>query len=97
MAGERHLGSAIEDAHARGMAGIVRRQDEGRLAQIELGGEGLHLGVREAVRIGEDGERIAAEASVGEDVDGDELKGFHGLGLLMRLDDLTPISPAMPA
>jgi hypothetical protein len=29
------------------------------------------------LRIGEDGERIAAEPPVGEDIDRDELVGFH--------------------
>ena len=84
MAGERHLAAAIEDAHPRGVRRIGRRQHEGRLAEIELGGERLHVGVAHAARVGKDGERIAAEAAVGEDVDGDEGEGRHP----RLLDDL---------
>ena len=62
MAGERHLRRAGEDAHAGGVRRILGRQHEGGLAQVELVGEGLHLRVGEAARVGEHGERVAAEA-----------------------------------
>ena len=41
---------------------VVRGQDEGGFRQVELGRDGLHLGVGQAGGVGEDGERIAAEA-----------------------------------
>ena len=37
MAGEGHLGLAVENADPRAVRGILGRQDEGRLAEIELG------------------------------------------------------------
>ncbi|QGZ95794.1 hypothetical protein DSM104635_02645 [Terricaulis silvestris] len=72
MAGEGHLGGAIEDPHARGVSRVRRRQDERCLAQVELEGERLHLRLGKAAAVGEDGQRIAAEALLGEDVDGFE-------------------------
>ena len=77
VARERHLALAVEDAHARGVGGIGGWQHEGRLAEIELGGERLHLAIGHAARVGKHGQRIAAEAAVGEDVDGDEGEAAH--------------------
>jgi hypothetical protein len=77
MAGERHLAAAVEDAHAGGVRRIGGRQHERRLAEIELGGERLHVGVAHAARIGKHRQRIAAEAAVGEDVDSDEGEAGH--------------------
>ena len=94
MAGEGHLGRAMEDAHARIVGGIVRRQDEGRLAIVHLGGKRLHLRIRQAARIGEDGERIAAELAVGEDVDGLVRKSWHGgPKVLGRMPSVLPAKP----
>jgi hypothetical protein len=79
MTRERHLGRAVEDADARGVGRVLRRQDKGGLRVVELGGQRLHVGVRDPPRVGHDGERIAAEAAVGEDVQGLEGEGRHGL------------------
>ena len=76
MAGERQLGLGREDADLGGMCRIAWRQDEGRLGQVEFGGDGLHLAGAKAHGVQNDGQRIAAELPVGEDVDGDELE-FH--------------------
>ena len=77
MAGERQLGLGREDAHLGRVRGILGRQHEGRLGEVELGGDRLHLRGLEALRIGDDGQRVAAESAVGEDVDGGEFD-FHG-------------------
>ena len=42
MAGERHLGLGREDADLGRGRGIPGRQHEGRLGEVELGGDGLH-------------------------------------------------------
>ena len=70
MAGERHLGLGREDADLGGVGRVLRRQHEGRLGEVELGGDRLHLLGGQALGIGHDGQRIAAESAVGEDVDG---------------------------
>lgn len=68
MAGERKFAFGGEDAAARPVLAFLRRQHEHRLRQVELVGNRLHrLGI-EAVRLEHDGERIAGEAAVGEDV-----------------------------
>ena len=85
MAGERHLGLWREDANAGAVGGVLGRQDEGRLGQVELAGDGLHLGVGQAGGVGEHRQGVAAEAAVGEDVDGDEVVAGHGGMLLNRL------------
>ncbi len=80
--GEGQLLARREDAHARRVRGLGRRQDEGGLAQVELARERLHLGARQAGGVGEHGERVAAEAPVREHVEGGEVKaaGHNGQG-----------------
>ena len=76
MAGEGQLGLGREDADMGGVRRVLRRQHEGRLGEVELGGDGLHLLRRQALGVGHDGQGIAAEFPVGENVDG--LEGaFH--------------------
>ncbi len=77
MAGERHLPRGREDAHARGAVRPRRRQEEGRLGQVHLPRDRLHLRVAESRRVEHDGQRIAAEHAVGEDVDLDEAVLAH--------------------
>ena len=72
MAGKRHLRPRREDAHLRGMRRVLRRQHEGGLGEIELGGDRLHLDRRQSARVEHHGQRIAAERPVGEHVDGYE-------------------------
>jgi hypothetical protein len=56
---------------------VRRRQHEGRLREIELGGDRLHLLAREAAGVAHHRERIAAEPAAGEHIDGRELD-LHG-------------------
>jgi hypothetical protein len=77
VAGEGQLVGRGENAHPRRIGRIGGRQHEGGFAEVELPRQRLHVGVRQAARVGEDGQRIAAEAGVGEHVDGDEGVGFH--------------------
>ncbi len=44
MAGEGQFHGRGENAQTRGMDRIARRQDKGRLGQVELAGDGLHPG-----------------------------------------------------
>ena len=76
MAGERHLGLGREDADFGRVGGVLGRQHEGRLGEVEFGRDRLHLLGREAARVAEDGQRIAAEFAIREDVHGDEIE-FH--------------------
>ncbi len=76
MAGEGHLGLGREDADLGGVGRVLGRQHEGRLGQVELGCDGLHPLARQALCIGDDGQRVAPELAVGEDVHGDEVE-FH--------------------
>jgi len=77
MAGERHLRLGGEDADLGGVLRILRRQHEGRLGEVELGGDRLHLLGRKAPCVGKHGQRVAAEFPVGENIDGLE-RDFHG-------------------
>jgi len=81
VAGERHLGLWGEDADAGVVLRVIRGQDEGGFRQVEVGGNGLHVGVAEAAGIGQHGERIATEAALGEHVDGNVVIAGH-CGLL---------------
>jgi hypothetical protein len=81
VARERHLGARGEDADVGGVLGRFRRQHEGRLRQVELGRDPLHLLTRKPIRVDHHGERVAAELRVGKDVDRDEVQP-HGIHLL---------------
>ena len=83
MTGERHLGLRGEDAHLGGVRGVLRRQHKGRLRQVELVGDGLHLGRRQPLGLRQNRHRVAAKSAVGENIDGDELK-LHGESPLGR-------------
>ena len=61
MAGERQLAAGREDAHPVVGAGVGRRQQEGRLAQVGPARERLHPRVVERVGVVDDGERIAEQ------------------------------------
>ena len=77
MAGKRQLGARGKNANLRRIGSILRRQHEGGFGKIEFRRDRLHLCRREAARVRHDGERIAAELPIGEDVDGGEIE-FHG-------------------
>ena len=68
MAGEWQLLAGREDAHPRGVGGLVRRQHEHRFRQVELLGDPLHGVARQPVAIEHDRKRVAAHPGVGEDV-----------------------------
>jgi hypothetical protein len=56
------------------MRGVFWRQHKGRFRQIEFGGDGLHLSVRQALCVQDNAERIAGELRSCEDIDGDEVQ-----------------------
>ena len=71
MAGERNFPIAGEDANlhtAFALDGGFTRNDESRLLETGFACEILHLAIAEAARVQENGERIALQASRGEDV-----------------------------
>jgi hypothetical protein len=74
MARKRHLGAWCEDANLGRMGRILWRKNERRFGKIEFGGNRLHLLRRQPASIGQDGEGIAAEAPIGEDIDGHEIE-----------------------
>lgn len=68
MARKGHLGGPVEDPYARGMRRLGRREDECRLAEVELRSERLHLSIGKTTCVEHDRELIAAETAIGEDV-----------------------------
>ncbi len=79
MAGEGQLHPGREDAHGGRMALGLRLLDEHGLREIELGGNGLHLVVEQAVGLEDDRERIALEALGRKDVHEDVVEFHHML------------------
>lgn len=77
MACEWNLGPWREDANPRRVIPVLGRQHKGRFGQVELGGNRLHLLRCQAFRIQDNGEGIAAEFPVCEDVDGYKLQLPH--------------------
>jgi hypothetical protein len=61
VAGEEDLARPREDADARGVRGIVRREHERRLGVVELRCDRLHLLGRQAARVDDDPERVPAK------------------------------------
>jgi hypothetical protein len=78
MARKRDFGALGENAHLGVVRGLARRQHEGGLGIIELGGNRLHLRGRKPAGVEHHGERIAAEGAVGENVDSDVASSLHG-------------------
>jgi hypothetical protein len=73
--GEGDLHRRREDAHPAGVAGFGR-QHEGALGEVELAGDLLHPRLGKAAGVGQDGQRVAAERAIGEDV-ADEVPVAH--------------------
>ena len=63
------------------MAAPLGRQHEHRLREADLQGEALHRLLAEPARVREDGELVALERCVGEDVGDDVALRQHGLTL----------------
>jgi hypothetical protein len=76
MARELHLVIRVEDADTRGSARL-RRQHEGRLGEADLECECLHRLSVDAAGVREDGELVALERGVREDVDDDVAERRH--------------------
>jgi len=71
MAGHRQLFRGREDAHPHVGATLLRGQHERRLREVHLLGDRLHRVGRQPAAVEEDGELIAAEEMIGEDVEMD--------------------------
>jgi hypothetical protein len=69
MAGERQFSRRREDPEACRIGGSPRIEDEYGFGQVELGRDRLHGGIVEAFGVEHDGERIAGERRLGEDVE----------------------------
>jgi hypothetical protein len=76
MTGERELHRRREDPDPRVATGRRWKHEDG-LAKADLLGERLERLFRKLTRVGEDGELVAGERAVGEDVGDDETKGRH--------------------
>ena len=76
--------------------GLAGRQHEGRLGQVHLAGQRLHLVLAEAIGIHEHGQRVAMHGAVGEDIHLAKSKASchaHSLGRCLGLP-LGPFSRA---
>ena len=107
MAGKRNLAARREDPDPN-RAALARRQDEDALAEPELERQLLHRHLVEVARVREDGELVARERAVREDVGEDVAKRAHiGESIGVRLflvrhahaepgdpDSLRPLSQA---
>jgi hypothetical protein len=78
VAGEGYLPARREDADPPGVARVRGRVDEGDLAVVELARHRQQVLLGDATGVGEDGELVATEPAVGEDVGGEEAVGGHG-------------------
>ena len=68
-----------EDAHLEVVRWVARLADEARLGVVELARDALHRVRVQPVRVEDDGERVAAEALVGEDVERDVVEAHRAL------------------
>src|SRR5579862_9460858 len=78
VSGEGHLFGSKEDADLHSVLAFDlwrAREDEGGFAEIRLAREGLHLVSGETACIAEDGESIAFERVLGEDINLCEVVG----------------------
>src|SRR5438128_6557483 len=84
MPGERQLQRRREDPDPR--VPLARRGiDEDGLGEVDLARERLQPLLRDLARVGEDGELVARERHVGEDVYDDEAERGHPATVSRRL------------
>jgi hypothetical protein len=76
MPGEAELQQRGEDANPR-VASLLGGIDEDSLGEVQLAGQGLQLRLWDLARVREDGQLIAGERPVGEDVGDDKAEGRH--------------------
>src|SRR5580704_6938134 len=76
MASQLQLFAGGEDAQLGKSAFVGRLLHEDGFGEVHLARDGLHLVVRKAVAVGENGERIAFETRISEDVESVEAM-FH--------------------
>src|SRR5205085_3066927 len=75
MPGERQLFLWSKNAHANSALGLgfaVSRKNERRLRKIHLPRQGLHFSIAQSVRVGEHGELVSLQPTIGEDIHLDE-------------------------
>ena len=77
VAGKRQFVARREDANSGAVRLVFRRQHEHRFRQVELPRDGLHGGRVEPVGIEDDGQRIAGQDLVGEDIVDGIISAFH--------------------
>src|SRR5215469_3050773 len=92
VAGERQLFIHGKDANLVSLSLFdvgVAREDEGRLGQVGLTGQLLHFAIAEATRVGDDGQLIALQWTIGEDIELNERKGStsHGCNSLLNYEN----------
>ncbi len=68
VARKREFAPGCEYAQPRGIDWIMRLEQKGRLREVELGGNSQHRRGIETAAVDHDGERVAGERPVGEDV-----------------------------
>ena len=76
VSGEGHLDRRREDPDAR-VALALRLVDEDRLGEVHLPGDLLELLLRDLTRVGEDGDLVALQRRVREDVGDDVAEASH--------------------
>src|SRR5688572_31872671 len=81
MARELELAAGCEDADATRVGGVGRRENEGRLREVELARDRLHERGIEAGRVREHSQLVSTKAIAREDVAGVELERAHELKL----------------
>ena len=77
MPRERQLERRREDADPHVGVGRRRRQHEDGLGEVHLARERLHVLARQVARVREDGELVAGQRRVGEDVGDDVAEAAH--------------------
>ena len=86
MAGELQLGNGREDADAC-VAPLLGREHEDRLGEVHLLRELLHRLVVDIASVREDGQLVAGQRSIREDVGHDVTEGSHAGSLRRRFDE----------
>ena len=81
MASEGQFARRREYSQRRGVHGIARGQNEHRFGEVEFARDRLHALVVEPFALKDDGERIAGESGLGEDVE-HPIGAAHGNSLL---------------
>jgi len=97
MPGKRQLRDGVENAQARSMRRVPRRQDKDGLGEIEFAGDCVHRVGIEPVGFQDDRERVAGKAPGGEHIERHKATAHQNLAPAVAVSFKAAVSAPSPS